>query len=163
MVKKKKVEVGSIFVVPLGSDILGIGQLMHLDPGPYVCIFEKTIRSDEEVSGDLGSPLLAGFVTDRPLERGRWRCVGVRDLVCDVPFPPYVVDTPNGTVLKDFYGAEIRNAREGELEAVGRRFLSSPQVFENGLRHFLFGGDPSWGHEKIHVPVLLKKVESLKQ
>ena len=116
-----------------GSLTLEAGQVFMVSPSELPRVSAQLVA--ESVYGGW---LVACFFGGEPdpgviatvdlydwFERGRWQVSHVAE-VLDIPLPVAVVYSGGKSLLYDFYGRPIREARSGELELLGRPKSISP-------------------------------------
>ena len=112
-------EAGSLFLID-DDEMPGVmAQLIAQSPTNGGWLVACTFPG-EEAPGVIASVLAEAW-----FELGRWRVSTIEE-VPELPLPFAVVMDGCGDVLVDFNGNVIREAREGELELLGRPRTASP-------------------------------------
>ena len=151
----KKLKAGDVFSIPLCKGKYGIGVVVIAQAEMYICV-HKEIFSQEEVTSEIETynltPFLIARTSDELFYHGDWKVVGRDDRKISYPMPCYVVNGPDGMVVKKFDGEYVRQADEDDLGFFGRKFSVSNVTFVEALQvaHGLDLGDPSYDYNKIY-------------
>lgn len=138
--KRASPRVGDVLTIPVGSDRLGVAQVVakYGKSQLYFAIFEKLIDPTlRDLDSALSSPIvLLGLSLDAKIWAGHWRIVGSRAVAPDVPLPAYreAIGTPENIEIVDYSGKRRRRARGVEAVAVPRRVTVAPVRLEKALR-----------------------------
>lgn len=132
----KNLKAGDVFSFSVAAGLHSVGIIVRSDLELYICVF-KEVMSSEELSDpriELLTPFLIGRTMDEKFFHGEWHLIGRSSFMPDVPYPNYVVATPDGLVLKDFNGKTIRSASEAERDFFGGMKSFSNVAFEKAMK-----------------------------
>jgi hypothetical protein len=137
-----RIQVGDVFVVPVGDGRSGVGQIVgrYGRDAYYFAVFDRLVAEDDGVESALSavsSPLrFLALSLDAKLHVGHWSVVGRAPIPDPLPFPAYkeAVGSPVAYDVVDYTGEMRRPATESEVARLPNRKVVAPVRLEKALR-----------------------------
>ena len=132
----KNIKRGDVFSFVVAEGYSSVGVVVRSNIELYICVFREMVASTRLLALEIEelTPFLAGRTSDEKFFHGEWGLIGKSDYVPDVPFPCYVVETPDGLCLKDFDGNPLRPASQAERDFFGGMKTFSNVAFEKAIK-----------------------------
>lgn len=153
-----KIQVGDVFLIPLGNDQYGVGQVLARYQQTelyYMCAYDELIHGPHQnvsiADCSLDSLLFLVFTFDAIIADGGWPVIGNTKPPSDVPFPTYKVIQAGEELVESWDGSVRRRARPGETMNLDNRGGVSPIRLEKALKahHGLQPWHPAYDKMKL--------------
>lgn len=132
----RNIEPGDVFAFLVTDDLFAVGVVVRSDIELYICVFKEMVSSGNlpGLKVEELTLFLVGRTSDEKFFHGEWKLIDRLGCIPDVPFPAYVVETPEGLFLKDFDGKSIRLASQAERDFFGGARSVSNVAFEKAMK-----------------------------
>jgi hypothetical protein len=127
---------GDLLSIPLDGDLIAIGQVIDSGQEMYLCVYHPLFIAGQDIPPLAGTDIaLIARTSDELLWHGQWTVIGHQNPPADVPRPFYVIDTPNGPMLRTYHGNDVRPATAKDVISYGHQFSVSNITFVKAMRH----------------------------
>jgi Immunity protein 26 len=114
--RKKKLQVGDVFTIPLRDEIVSLGQIIKFDKDLFIVVYGKLFSSNDRPpnSVDTLNLVAASYTTDEFFCNKKWSVIGSQEPDLRAPRPSHIVDNGTGLVVIDFAGSVVRQATDAD-------------------------------------------------
>lgn len=141
MARRKRLQVGEVFTIPLDDERVGYGQIVSAQGQGhyYFAVFEGAYPREQTPDLDAvleGGLALLALSLDALLYHDHWQIVAERPVNSAMPWPAYKegVSPPGTFEVVDHTGERRRKATQAEAEMLPFRAVVAPIRVEKALR-----------------------------